>query len=428
MTASRKRGAGLVLVATVICLVAAWLTPTVSGASTPAVVTATDGTIKVGGIGYVANFGDAAIGAQARFQRANETKEVKGYKFQWTEFADDKNDPATALSETRRLVTQDGIFALVPNVSLATPGDFLTQQQIPWFGPGYDATYCPDKGVKGFGFSTYGCILRLDATKAYGSTFELLKQELASKGISKPSIALIGTDSQSGKSGVTQSASAAQGSGMNVVYAKGTIPAPPAVVGDYSPYIQAMLTSNGGKAPDVIYSQAPPTISLQLFNGLKPAGFTGTIISPYYSKLLQKALAGSYVFMQFAGYETKSKGVDQFKADVEAFKPGTPGSLTLAAGYFAADMFIQAVKLSLKSNKTLTSASVQKAASGMTYQIPDTIGPTKYPSSYNIPDQACNVLDHVNDDGSGFTLSQPYTCTTKTFPIPSKFKGANYPS
>jgi hypothetical protein len=91
-------------------------------------------------------------------------------------------------------------------------------------------------------------------------------------------------------------------------------------------------------------------------------------------------------------------------------------------------MFIQAVKLSLKSSKTLTSASVQKAASGMTYQIPDTIGPTKYPSSYNIPDQACNVLDHVNDDGSGFTLSQPYTCTTKTFPIPSKFKGANYPS
>ena len=156
MTASRKRGVGLVLVATVTCLVAAWLTPTVSGASTPAAVTVTNGTIKVGGIGYAANYGDAAIGAQARFQRANETKEVKGYKFQWTEFADDKNDPATALSETRRLVTQDGIFALVPDVSLATPGDFLTQQQIPWFGPGYDATYCPDKGVKGFGFSTYG--------------------------------------------------------------------------------------------------------------------------------------------------------------------------------------------------------------------------------------------------------------------------------
>ena len=70
----------------------------------------------------------------------------------------------------RRVVwsRRTALLALVPDVSLATPGDFLTQQQIPWFGPGYDATYCPDKGVKGFGFSTYGCILRLDATKAYG--------------------------------------------------------------------------------------------------------------------------------------------------------------------------------------------------------------------------------------------------------------------
>ena len=424
---TRKKSVGLVLIAVVAALVAALLAPAAVGASTPAAPTVSGGVIKVGGIGYKANYGDAEIGAQARFQRANDTKEVKGYTFQWTEFADDKNDPATALSETRRLVSQDGIFSLI-DVSLATPGDYLTQQQVPWFGPGYDATYCPAAGTKGWGFGIYGCILRLDAKRAYGTTFALLNKELASKGVKNPSIALIGTDSQSGKSGITQSASGAQGSGFNVVYAKGTIPAPPAVVGDYSPYIQAMLTSNNGKAPDVIYSQAPPTISLALFNGIKAAGFTGTILSPYYSKLLVKALAGSYVFMQFAGYETKSKGIDQFKADVEAFKPGTPGSLTLAGGFFGADMFINAVKGALKANKTLTTAAVQKYASGMTYYIKDTIGPTKYPSSYNIPDQACNVLDHVNDDGSGFTLAEPFTCGTKTLPILPKFKDANYPS
>jgi len=424
---ARRKGVGAVLVAIVVALVAATLAPAAVSASTVAAPTVQGGVIKVGGIGFAQNFGDAAIGAQARLQRANDTKEVKGYTFQWTEFADDKNDPATALSETRRLVTQGGIFALV-DVSLATPSDFLTQAQVPWFGPGYDATYCPDKGTKGWGFSIYGCILRLDATRAYGTTFALLKKEVASKGVTNPTIALIGTDSQSGKSGIVNSASAAQGSGVDVVYAKGIIPAPPAVVGDYSPYIQAMLTSNNGKAPDIIYSQAPPSISLALFNGIKAAGFTGTIMSPYYSKLLLKALAGSYVFMQFAGYETQSKGIDQFKADVEAFKPGTPGSLTLAGGYFAADMFIAAVKGALKANKTLTTAAVQKYASGMTYQIKDTIGPTKYPSSYNIPDQACNVLDHVNDDGSGFTLAEPFTCTTKTLPILAKFKDANYPS
>ena len=248
---TRKKSVGLVLIAVVAALVAALLAPAAVGASTPAAPTVSGGVIKVGGIGYKANYGDAEIGAQARFQRANDTKEVKGYTFQWTEFADDKNDPATALSETRRLVSQDGIFSLI-DVSLATPGDYLTQQQVPWFGPGYDATYCPAAGTKGWGFGIYGCILRLDAKRAYGTTFALLNKELASKGVKNPSIALIGTDSQSGKSGITQSASGAQGSGFNVVYAKGTIPAPPAVVGDYSPYIQAMLTSNNGKAPDVI--------------------------------------------------------------------------------------------------------------------------------------------------------------------------------
>jgi ABC-type branched-subunit amino acid transport system substrate-binding protein len=422
----KKRGAGLLIVAVVAGLVAALLTPAAGGATTPAAKTVTNGTINVAGLGYAANYGDAAIGAQARFKRANDDNEVKGYKFQWAEFADDKNDPATALSETRRLVTQDDIFSLI-DVSLATPGDYLTQQQIPWFGPGYDATYCPDAGVKGWGFSIYGCILRENAKRAYGSTFTLMKNELATKGVTKPSIALIGTDAQSGKAGITQSASAAQGAGFNVVYAKGTIPAPPAVVGDYSPYIQAMLTSNNGGQPSVIYSQAPPSISLSLFNGLKAAGFTGTILSPYYSKLLLKPLAGSYVFLQFAGYETQSAGVDQFKADVEAFKPGTPGSLTLAGGYFAADMLIQSVKAALKSNKTLTTASVQKAASNIKYYIKNTIGPTNYPASYNIPNQACNSLE-FDADGSAFSLAQPYTCTTKTYPILPKFKSGLYPS
>jgi hypothetical protein len=31
-------------------------------------------------------------------------------------------------------------------------------------------------------------------------------------------------------------------------------------------------------------------------------------------------------------------------------------------------------------------------------------------------------------DGSGFTLAEPFTCTTKTLPILPKFKDANYPS
>lgn len=416
----RARTTGILVLVVSVALLTELVTPAVGSAASQTAVTASNGTISVAGLGYATNFADAGIGAQARFQRANDDHEIKGYTIDFKEFADDKNDPATAITETRRLVTQDKIFALVPDVSQQTPGEFLTQQQVPWFGPGFDVSYCPPKGVAGWGFSQTGCVLRDDAKRTSINVYALLAKELASKGIAKPTIALIGTDTNSGKNGIQGGASAAEGSGFDVVYAKGVVPAPPAVVGDYTPYVQEMMTSNNGGQPDVIYSQVPPSGSLAIFGALKSAGFTGKLLSPYYSTILLKVLAGSYVFVSFAGFETKSAGIEQLKADVEAFKPGTPPSLTLAGGYFAADMFIRAVKLALKSSKTLTTASVQKAASRMTYEIPDTIGPTSYPASYQIPVKACSVLVY-DGDGTSFTIAQPYTCSTKTYPILPKY-------
>ena len=118
---NKKKGVGVLLVAVVVGLVASMLTPAVGGAASPRVATASDGKITVAGLGFAQTFGDAGIGAAARFQAANENKEVKGYTFDYKELADDKNDPATALSEARRLVTQDGVLAIVPAVSVITP-------------------------------------------------------------------------------------------------------------------------------------------------------------------------------------------------------------------------------------------------------------------------------------------------------------------
>ncbi len=415
----KKKGVGVLLVAVVVGLVASTLTPAVGGAASPRVATASDGTITVAGIGYAQTFGDAGIGAQARFQRANDDKEIKGYTIDFKEFADDKNDPATSLAEARRLVTQEGILAVVPAVSVVTPKDFLTQQQIPWFGAGYDTTYCTD-GAAGFGISTYGCLIPTDPKRVPAIQWELLKKELASKDIDNPTAALLGTDTTSGKVSVQGGASGATGAGFKVVYAKGAFPGPPAVVSDYTPYAQDLLTSNGGKAPDVIYTSIAPTSSLALINLLKSNGYTGTYLSPFYSPLLLGPLTGAYVFLQFAGFEADSPGVKQFNDDVQAFKPGTKGSLALAAGYFSADMFIQAVKNSLKASKTLTSASVQKAAAKMTYTIKDTIGPTTYPASFKQGTKSCSTLEY-DADGTAFAIVQPFTCTTKTYPVLPKF-------
>ena len=123
------------------------------------------------------------------------------------------------------------------------------------------------------------------------------------------------------------SASAAEGVGFKVVYAKGAFPGPPAVVGDYSPYAQALLESNGGKAPDVIYSSIAPTSALSLTGLINSNGYTGTYLSPFYSPMLLTALKGAYVFVQFAGFEADSPGIKTMNEQIEAFKPGTKPSL-----------------------------------------------------------------------------------------------------
>jgi len=329
MTVRRKRGVGLVLVVMVAGLVAALLTPATGGAAAPKAV-AVGTTINVGGLGLAKTYAnDAPVGAQARLERANKTNEVKGYTFAYKGFADDNNDPSTALSEARRLVSQEGVVAIVPDVSIVPPTDYLAQSQIPSFGGGYSTSYCPASPATSWDFAIYGCLIPENPKVVANTNWVLLKKALAAKGIKNPTAALIGTDSTSGKVSVAGGASGAQAAGFKVVYAKGAFPAPPTVVGDFSPYATAIMTANNGAPPDVLYSSIPATSALALFNLIKSQGFTGTILSPFYSSILLTALKDSYVFVQFSGYESNTAGVKQMLADVDAFKPGAPrtGSL-----------------------------------------------------------------------------------------------------
>jgi hypothetical protein len=129
------------------------------GTPAQAAVRGFDGTtITVAGFGIKSQLPLAELGARARIERFNNDNEIKGIKLRYAEFADDKQDPATALSEARRLVAEVGVFAIVGDVSPFNPGDFLKQQHVPYFGGGFDNTYCsttPSTSV--WGFSFIGC-------------------------------------------------------------------------------------------------------------------------------------------------------------------------------------------------------------------------------------------------------------------------------
>jgi len=423
MTA-RKKGFGLVLVVMVVGLVAAMLTPAVGGAAAPRAVTI-DKTISVGGIGLAKTYAnDAPIGAQARLQRASDTNEVKGYKFEYKGLADDNNDPNTALSEARRLVSQEGVVAIVPDVSIVPPTDYLTQSQIPSFGPGYSTAYCPTNAKTSWDFGIYGCLIPENPKQVPNTQWVQLKKTLAAKGNNKPTAALIGTDSTSGSVSVQSQASAAAAAGFNVVYAKGAYPAPPTVVGDYSPYASALMTSSNGNPPDVIYSSIPAASAIALFNLMKGQGFTGTVLSPFYSSVLVKALQGDYIYVQFASFESNSPAIQQMVKDVNAINPSTPKTIGLVAGYYSADLFVQAVKAALKSSKTITTASLQKVMQKYTYEVKGAIGPTTWPDAFTIANGCTTLL--FDADGATFSPSQPYTCNTNYAKINPKYDGG-YP-
>ncbi len=374
-------------------------------------------TIKVAGLATASLFGGAADGAQARFKRFNETNEIPGVKIKFVELADDSGDPASALSAARRLVTQDQVFAIVPDISQFNPGAYLTAQKMPFVGWGIDNAFCsatPSTSVWGFGYS--GCLTSTVAPRATDSLGPLYTYVKTKTGQSKPTIAIISADTASGKSAAKYNAASAEGAGFEVVYAKGTVPA---TTSDFSPYVAQLMSANKGHAPTVIDCLLTSQC-VQAWQALKGVGFTGTYFQPLGpTDAVAKTLAGT-VTETFWNLQPNA-GYSQMLADFSAYKAGLqPVAYSTVPGYLGADMFVQGLK---KLGKNITPSALQKALSTQTWQIPNFVGPTKYPASTVLSTPACLGLLMDNADGSGFTPLSPYACSYRTFKLDPRFQG-----
>jgi ABC-type branched-subunit amino acid transport system substrate-binding protein len=363
--------------------------------------------IKVAGIGSATNFAEADVGAQARFQRFNETNELEGIQIEYTEFVDDRQDPAQATSEIRRLVTQEQVFGLVPNLSAVNPGDYLAQQQVPYVGMAFDNTYCsqePDDSIWGFGYN--GCLVPADPPVMPDSYRNLYAHVSEKTGEDEPSIVLFSQDNQSGQSSTRFQQAAAEGAGFDVVYAE---PVVPVATSDYTPFVQDWLSADDGDQPDAMYCLLSVQC-LEIWPVVQAAGYEGTFQTSLFSDLLIQPLAGT---VASAFYNTEpNDGLTQMQEDLEAFEPGTEVSATNAYAYFAADMFIQALK---EVGTDVTPEAVQEALANQTWEIEGFVGPTRYPDSTVAATPSCNAL--LESDGTAWTVLEPYSCSETQHPV-----------
>jgi len=372
-------------------------------------------TVKLAGIGIKAQLPGSEWGARARIKRFNDTNEIKGVKLEYEEFVDDKFDPAVALSEVRRLVTQTKVFALVGDVTPVSPGAYTKEQHVPVFGYAFDNSYCsqePDPTIWSFGF--IGCVVPDNPKTLPDNLVELYDYASKELGTPHPTIALFNTDTASGHKSSDNALITLKGDGFDTLPALPIIPPPP--VTDYTPFVQRILTSDHGHAPQVVACYAA-TDCVPMWLQMKAAGFKGIFYHTIYADQLVKPMAGTVVGVGWANFADPTPAVTQLSDDVKAVKADQGLDIGVAAGYFSTDMFISALKKAYAKDgaKGITPEKVRAAASTMTWEIKGLVGPTKYPESSVKPTPACGTL--AKSDGTSWKTLIPFTCASRSFPV-----------
>jgi hypothetical protein len=369
----------------------------------------TSNSIKVAGLCDTTGV-TAAVGAKARFDAENAAGGTNGRKWDFQSDCNNDGDDANQnLTIGKRLVQQDGVFGVVPvETPTLASAPFFAQQKVPFAGWGISTGFCKNPYAAAF----TGCIVPPTTIKTTGTTWGALvdqafKKQGVATGAKGKTAAVITEDDDSGKVGAVVIEAQAKVNGMKVPYAKPALPPPTQTVGDYTPYVQALMTSANGKAPDVIFVTTAFANVLGLSGALLQAGYKGLLTNAVaYDPALIKAANGQSVFTQFDLPED-SANPNMAKIIKDLNDAGTPTNKigqTALAGYFAADMFIKVAK---KAGKNLTPDTWAKALSNYTYQIKGVVGPTKYPASLT-QGAPCGTL--VTSNGTAYQITVPYGC------------------
>jgi branched-chain amino acid transport system substrate-binding protein len=352
----------------------------------------------------------AELGAKARFARANKEGGVNGRTINYLGSADNKLDPAQDLPTVKKIVEQDKAFAIVPMVSpvLAAGGTYLINNKVPFFGWGITPAFC--NNTVGFGYT--GCLVPTAKTDEVSTASAGLVEKLLGipDGTGK-TVALISEDDVAGQFGIKVIQAAFVADHWKVTYNQSKLPSTSPTT-DFSPYAQAILTSNGGKAPDVMFHVTTVPNAEGLTKALSNSGFKGIQMNAvtYDPAFLAGSAAADldkeYVFIQYSAFEVSTPATTQMLKDVQAVDPSTKAlSQDMAIGYYSADIFLHDLA---KAGKNLSRAGFLTVANdASTYTVAGGIGPVSFPDNHqnSVP---CGSL--VQIDGGKYVSKVPLTC------------------
>jgi branched-chain amino acid transport system substrate-binding protein len=374
-----------------------------SGASSGSV----GSTITVQGLIGVTDFGTGASkAAAARFAQANASGEIPGgRKINYLGYLDDGATPDTDLTAVRQIIDQNHVFGIVPAMTswLQSASVYIDQKQVPTIGWGVASGFCPTGDYSSdylFGFN--GCLV--PSSPQYQIQTAPLTAKLIPGGAAGKSVAIIGANDAAQSSGVQSSITSFTAAGFKVVYAKTPIPPLPAVVSDFSPYVQSLMAADNGKPPSLIDMTLDPSDAFPLGAALRQAGYTGLISQTTYAPQLAKAAKSMLADSTFA--TTEATNLPAMKSIVATLTEAgvNPIGEPELVGYFAADMF---VKILQAVGPDLTPEAFRQAAANFTYQIPGVVGPSSYPAGFQVGPSCGEIL---SSDGTKWTIVQPYSC------------------
>jgi len=374
--------------------------PAVTGNTTTG-ITPTE--IHFGGVYYKTYYAGSDDGFNARLKRENDAGGVYGHKLVLDTMLDDNNVGDQDLTAVKTLVEQDHVFAVAPVFTGAlAAASYLESAKVPFFGWSIEPRWC---GLNwAFGFEGDDCDLTkaplaLNFPPAFGSIF-------SDGTVKNHTVAIMTEDVVSSITSSTQFADVWKGAGANVVLLDSSIPSPPAVVGDFTPYAEKALTSASGQPPDAIEIIGGFGTTVGLDKKLVQLGYKGKVIGfTDYDPRVRGTTPGIITLLQYAPFEqTEIKSVSQMITDLKAYKSDVVMSEAVASGYWTADFLIAALK---KAGPNLSREALYNAInSGFTYDNGGAMDPVVWPVAHELI-QVGTAL--VQDAGTSYKVLVPLT-------------------